>query len=116
MILCTGLQPGKSPPRVTQSPTDALEVVINLNHAPAGLDLCSAYTSYRAVNQACRPVEPHSQGVLSAAATALHAGVAEKDRQPTKPKATPSSASKTPPGFVEKSYTFNAAYLFEQMP
>lgn len=116
MILCPGLQPGKSPPRVTLPPTEVLEVVIKLNHAPAGLDLCSAYTSNHAVNQACRPVEPHLQGVLLAAATALHAGATEKDRQPTKPKATPSSASKTPPGFVEKSYTFNAAYLFEQMP
>lgn len=97
-------------------PTDALEVVIKLNHAPAGLDSCSAYTSNRAVNQAYRLVEPHLQGVLWAAATALRAGATEKDRQPTRPKATPSSASKTPPGFVEKSYTFNAVYLFELMP
>ena len=98
------------------APTDALGVVIKLNHAPAGLDSCSANTSNRAVNQACMPVETHLQGVLWAASTALRAGATEKDRQPTRPKATPSSASKTPPGFVEKSYTFSTAYLFEQMP
>ncbi|MCC7632520.1 hypothetical protein [Stenotrophomonas rhizophila] len=55
--------------QLNPAPKDALEVMIKLNNAPAGLDASEAYASYRIVNQTCLPKVTNLQGVQPAPKT-----------------------------------------------
>ena len=70
MLLLGGCSRPKYPEyQLNPAPTDALEVVIKLHDAPAGLDAHTAYASYSIVNQTCLPVVTNFQGVQPAPKT-----------------------------------------------